>query len=139
MSDATVNGLTVLQGDLLRPYGGRWTARVELDGGVSAGDRAALRLLGTDYSGTVREAGVIGGRGYALIVAGAAGLDRALGAQHYAGGVSVRLLQADLLESLGEALAGTSDPDLMARVLPAQPYRSRQASRLARNSIYGLA
>lgn len=119
MADAEVNGLTVLQGDLLRPWSGRWTARVELDGGVSAGDRAALRLLGTDYSGTVREAGVIGGRGYALIVAGAAGLDRALSAQHYAGGVSVRLLLADLLESLGEALAGTSDPALLATVLPA--------------------
>lgn len=118
MADAEVNGLTVLQGDLLRPYGGRWTARVELDGGVSAGDRAALRLLGVDYTGTVREAGVIGGRGYAIIVA-AAGLDRALSAQHYAGGVSVRLLLQDTLESLGEALAVTSAPDVLARVLPA--------------------
>lgn len=119
MSDATVNGYTVLQGDLLRPYGGRWTARVELDGGLIAGDPAQLHLLGLDYTGTVREAGVIGGRGYALIVAGAAGLDRVLGAQHYAGGVSVRLLLAELLESTGEAPAGTSDPDLLAQVLPA--------------------
>lgn len=119
MADATVNGLTVLQADLLRPWSGRWTARVELDGGVSVGDRAALRLLGVDYAGTVREAGVIGGRGYALIVAGAAGLDRALGPQHYAGGVSVRLLLQDMLESLGEALAVTSAPDVLARVLPA--------------------
>ena len=118
MADALVNGYAVLQADLVRPWAGRWTARVALDGGLIAGDLAQLHLLGLDYSGTVREAGVIGGRGYAMIVA-AAGLDRALSAQHYAGGVSVRLLLADLLESLGEALAGTSDPDLMARVLPA--------------------
>mgnify|MGYP000949938275 FL=1 len=119
MADNLINGVAVLQGDLVRPWSGRWTARVELDGAVSAGDRAELRMLGVDYTGTVREAGVIGGRGYALVVAGAGGLERAQEAQHYAGGVSVRLLLQDLLEGAGEALAATSAPDVLARVLPA--------------------
>ena len=119
MSDNLINGAPVLQGDLVRPYEGRWTARLELDGGVSAGDAAQLRLLGVDYTGTAREAGVIGGRGYALVVAGAGGLDRVLASQHYSQGVSVRLLLQDLLEGTGEALAATSDPGILGTVLPA--------------------
>jgi len=119
MADALVNGYQIMQADLTRPWEGRWTARIELDGGLAVGDRAALRLLGVDYAGTVREAGVIGGRGYALIVAGAGGLDRALAPQHYSRGVSVRLLLQDLLEGTGEALAATADPALLGTVLPA--------------------
>lgn len=119
MADTTVNGITVMQADMLRPFGGRWTARIEFDGGLSEGDAAALRLLGVDYSGTVREAGVIGARGYAMIVGGSGGYDRSLPSKHYSYSPTVAAVVNDIMTECGETLSPTTDSNLLAQSLTA--------------------
>lgn len=117
MADTMVNGLAVMQADMLRPFGGRWTARIEFDGGLTVGDAAALRLLGVDYSGTVYEAGVIGARGYAMIVGGSGGYDRSLPSKHYRYSPTVGAVVNDILAECGENLSPTADANLLAQTL----------------------
>ena len=118
MADAYLNGSVVLQGDMIRPYSGRWTARVQLDGMVSPGDTAQLRMLGADYVGQVRESGMIGGRGSAMVVGGG-GLDSMLTPKHYRSTITVQTLLSDWLGVAGVSLSATVDPAVLSSILSA--------------------
>lgn len=134
ISDATLNGIAILRGDILEPYQGAWTADLELlSDGIDEplNGAATLSLLGETWAGTVAHApgqqtdalsGPSGGFLMARIVGGGGGMQTAVQPKEWPQGVLVQQVLADLLQLAGETQSPEIAPQLLARLLPQWSY-----------------
>lgn len=134
ISDATLNGIAILRGDILEPFQGAWTADLEMlsdgvDGPLTGS--ATLSLLGETWAGTVAHApgqqtdalsGPSGGFLMARIVGGAGGMQTAVQPKEWPQGVLVQQVLTDLLQRAGETQSPEISPQLLARLLPQWSY-----------------
>lgn len=127
MSDATLNGLPVIRGDLKLPYQGAFTAQLEVDADSAPTGTAALLLLGRAFTGAVVAdpedgtqvlSGDAGGLYRCRVVGGAGGLAKPIAPQEWPQGAAVSQVLAAILSAGGESQATDIDPTLLARVLP---------------------
>lgn len=134
MSDATLNSIPIMRGDIFEPPAGAWTADLEL---LSEGidnpltGSAKLVLLGETFSGTIAHApdnqesalsGNSGGFIMARVVGGAGGMQTAVDPKEWAQGATVSMVLTELLTRAGETQALDIDPSILARTLPQWSY-----------------
>lgn len=117
MSDLTLNGAPVLRGRIDVPRAGVWHAELELDSDAAPDGAATIAGARVRLLGTVASAGIdpATGRVTARVVGGRAGFATALAARQYRG-APLRIVVGDALRDAGEALAPSSDADVLATV-----------------------
>lgn len=127
MSDADLNGLPALRGDLLIPYQGAITAELDLDADEAPSGAVTLTYRDRTFACTVvadptdsalRLSGDSGGFKRCRVVGGAGGLDRALEPQEFAQGALVQQLLDAILAGSGETWAADISADLLTQVVP---------------------
>jgi len=115
---STVNGKTILSGEVSMPRIGAWHADLSVDAEVLGGS-VTLVFEGVELKGTVLRSGLYGGRVGARIVGGAGGISKEIVVKNYAAGAGTKIsaVVADILRETGEKLAATSDQSVLGRTL----------------------
>lgn len=115
----TANGYPVLQGRIVRPFEGRWSAALQVDTDTALASPVELLDTDSDFRAvaSVRRGGVFLDTGHVRLVAGAGGLLEEVPARSYRT-VPARLVLAQLLAETGEALSERADAGLLATLLP---------------------
>lgn len=109
MSDATANGVIVLDGDIKMPRVGAWRATLDLqtDDPKLVTGKVDVAIGSLVWSGTSFEVGTFVGRTKVLVVGGEGGLRKPTKPRFYHA-MPARTIAQHLLEEGGEALASTS-------------------------------
>lgn len=118
MASITANGQPVLVATIFEPRRGVWHADLELDATDPLSGAVTLDFgVGVSaFQGTVRRAGVYGGRAMARIVGGKDGLSKILKAKFYRSSF-VRVALGELLADAGEALDASVLPSAIEKAL----------------------
>jgi hypothetical protein len=110
-----LNGLAILEAQLLEPRIGNWTADVEIDveetfdaDELGEGIAVTIEFGAVTFTGAVHRGGLESGRWIGRIVGGAGGLATTLEPKNYAGVVLADVVD-DLMTGSGETLASDSD------------------------------
>lgn len=130
----TLNGLAVVDGSVVFPLDGVWTATLTLEGSEAPAGRVSVSALGAELSGTVVGGGSAFGRTTLRIVGGAGNLMRQIGPRWWKG-APVRLPLGDCCDAAGETLSTASDPGVLDQALPAWTRGECRASQ----ELYALA
>jgi hypothetical protein len=118
MSDATLNGESVLRAQLTVPLLGAWVLDVETDTDRAITGRVPFVAGGMTWSGTVVRGGVEAGTWRGRLVGGANGLGRPLPARAYRS-VTARSIAEGIVSEAGEQLADMAlDPILTSWTRP---------------------
>jgi hypothetical protein len=129
-----LDGLSVMEGSIVFPFDGAWTATLTLEGSVAPAGRVSLSAPGAELSGTVVGGGSAYGRTTLRIVGGAGNLMRSVGPRWWKN-APVRLPLGDACDAAGETLSSSSSPDVLSVTLPAWIRAEGRASQ----ELYALA
>ena len=119
MADTTIQGISVLGGEITMPRVGVWHAKIQTPGDEELEGAASILSSGQTFVGTVLRSKVDGGRVLTRVVGGAGKMPTELPAKNYANaaGVKVRSVVADMLREAGEALSSDSEAAVLDRTL----------------------
>jgi hypothetical protein len=119
MSDATANGLNVLEASVHLPRIGVWRAELVLDGVDASKANGVVAIVAGDttYTGTSLESGAFVGRIKVRMVGGAGGFGKATEPKFYHR-IPAKVVINDLLGEGGERLSSTSDASKLGTILP---------------------
>lgn len=112
-----LNGLPVVDGQLVVPRVGAWHADLVVQDLESSSGAATLEVDGVDWACTISRGGLWQDTLWTRVAAGAGGASKPVRAVHYTS-TTMRAVLADLLRAGGEALAAASDATLLATNLP---------------------
>lgn len=114
----TINGATVIRGNVRIPLHGPWTSVLEVDAATAPTGPVTVNLGGVrDFKGTVLRSGTYLQRTLVEVVGGAGGLARTIRRNYYQPSLTLRVLLGDVLREAGEQLGSTADSAVTSRVL----------------------
>ena len=121
MSGATLNcnQTSAIYARIRMPRIGLWDAQMKLDSRDTFSSGQSVTITSSDASfsikGTVIRSGVFDGVTHIRVVAGAAGLAKAVPSKPYQG-ATLKTIASDLLSAVGETLSSTSDSSALGAV-----------------------
>lgn len=118
MQDSSGLEYPVMEGDLLLPYRGNWSACVSFSSAEAIpSGQVTLSWLGTKFSGHVLRAGENEGRVSCMIAGGTGGLAKTVPAKMYDYNLKLDLPVKEILSAVGETLSASSTQSVLTREL----------------------
>jgi len=124
MSDCTLissdgTEFPIMNGDVLFPYFGNWSANLVLSGAESApSGPCTMRYFTSKFSGFVLRSGQFEGQFYCMVVGGAGGLSTEVSSTGYNYNVKVSLPLSQMLAEVKETISLKSDVSYLNKILP---------------------
>ena len=131
MQDSSGLEYPVMEGDLLLPYYGNWSACVSFaSADAIPSGKVTLSWLGTKFSGHVLRSGENEGRVSCMIAGGTGGLAKTVPAKMYDYNLKLELPVKEILSAVSETLSASSTQSVLARELTNWTRMEKEAAML---------